>query len=161
MSLRFPLPKNRTFRFSLHTFRLSLLPLWRWIRNEFTVSVAKIFRSLCFDSLKWREPRDEWSKTQDKWSNPAQSYIVLPILYFPKKKWIKLMPKTIGNRKRDCAWGCARGINTTWENLQIAKHKSVQETNAFLICALQSADFLRWYVSPARNLTHNLLFYFQ
>ena len=36
----------------------------------------------------------------------------------------KLIPKTIGNRKRDCAWGCARGINTTWENLQIAKHKS-------------------------------------
>ena len=26
--------------------------------------------------------------------------------------------------KRDCAWGCARRINTTWENLQIEKHKS-------------------------------------
>ena len=35
-----------------------------------------------------------------------------------------LIPKTIGNRKRDCAWGWARGINTTWENLQIEKHKS-------------------------------------
>ena len=23
------------------------------------------------------------------------------------KKWIKWIPKTIGNRKRDCAWGCA------------------------------------------------------
>ena len=42
------------------------------------------------------------------------------------KKWIKLIPKTIniGNRKRDCAWGCAWGINTTWEDLQIEKHKS-------------------------------------
>ena len=40
------------------------------------------------------------------------------------KKWIKLLPKTIGNRKRDCAWGCDWGINTTWENLQIEKHKS-------------------------------------
>ena len=39
---------------------------------------------------------------------------------------IKLIPKTIGNRKRDCAWGCAWGINTTWENLQIEKHKSVR-----------------------------------
>ena len=38
----------------------------------------------------------------------------------------KLIPKTIGNRKRDCAWGCAWGINTTWENLQIEKHKSVR-----------------------------------
>ena len=28
-----------------------------------------------------------------------------PILFFPLKKWIKLIPKTIGNRKRDCAWG--------------------------------------------------------
>ena len=25
----------------------------------------------------------------------------------------RLIPKTIGNRKRDCALGCARGINTT------------------------------------------------
>ena len=38
----------------------------------------------------------------------------------------RLIPKTIGNRKRDCAWGCAWGINTTWENLQIEKHKSVR-----------------------------------
>ena len=39
---------------------------------------------------------------------------------------VLLIPKTIGNRKRDCAWGCAWGINTTWENLQIEKHKSVR-----------------------------------
>ena len=30
-----------------------------------------------------------------------------------------------------------------------------------LICALQSADFLGWCLSPKRNLTHNLFFYFQ
>ena len=41
--------------------------------------------------------------------------------FFSSKKWIKLIPKTIGNRKRDCAWGCARRINTTSE-----KHKSVR-----------------------------------
>ena len=42
------------------------------------------------------------------------------------EKWIKLslIPNIIGSRKRDCAWGCARGINTTWENRQIEKHKS-------------------------------------
>ena len=39
---------------------------------------------------------------------------------------IFLLPKAIGNRKRDCEWGCAWGINTTWENLQIEKHKSVR-----------------------------------
>ena len=34
-------------------------------------------------------------------------------------------------------------------------------TNAFLICAFRSADFLRWCLFPKRNLTHNLFFYFQ
>ena len=43
------------------------------ILNEFTLSVAKKIHTLCSDSLKPRQPRDEWSKTQDKWSNPAQS----------------------------------------------------------------------------------------
>ena len=57
------------------------------------------------------------------------------------KKWIKLIPKTIGNRKRDCAWGCAWGINTTWENLQIEKHKSGRRSfrspNWFVLFDLQ------------------------
>ncbi len=44
--------------------------------------------------------------------------------FFSSNKWIKLTPKTTGNRKRDCAWVCARRINTTSENLQIEKHKS-------------------------------------
>ena len=69
------------------------------IRNA-TFHCQNFFRPLCSPSFKWHEPRDEWSKTQDKWSNPAQSYFVLP-----SKNWIKLIPKTIGNRKRDCAWG--------------------------------------------------------
>ena len=62
MSSHFPLPKIRTFRFSLHPSRLSFLewpPCDAEIRNEFTISVAKKFRRLCSDSLKWREPRDE------------------------------------------------------------------------------------------------------
>ena len=42
------------------------------------------------------------------------------------EKMNQIILKTIGNRKKktDCAWGYARGINTTWENLQIEKHKS-------------------------------------
>ena len=52
----------------------------------------------------------------------------LPILCVRYFRWERerLIPKTIGNRKRDCAWDCAWGINTTWENLQIEKHKSVR-----------------------------------
>ena len=50
------------------------------IRNEFTLSIAKIFFALFVPpSFKRHEPHDEWSKIQDKWSNPAQSYFVLPI----------------------------------------------------------------------------------
>ena len=44
--------------------------------------------------------------------------------HLPGIRCTLLMPITIGNRKRDCAWGCARKINTTSENLQIEKDKS-------------------------------------
>ena len=82
MSLHFPLPKIRTFRFSLHTSRLSLHGevTWRWNSQwVHTFHSQKLFRPLCSPSFKWHEPRDEWLKTQDKWSNPGQSYFVLPI----------------------------------------------------------------------------------
>ena len=55
-------------------------PLWRWNSQwVHTFHCQKFFRPLCSPSFKWHEPRDGWSKTQDKWSNPAQSYFVLPI----------------------------------------------------------------------------------
>ena len=53
--------------------------------------------------------------------------------------------------------------NTTWENMQIEKYKSVrwaEGTNSWIVL-FRSADFLRWRLSPERNLTHNLFFYFQ
>ena len=146
MSLHFPLPKIRTFRFSLHHCRAKIgdeftLPLaknshnWRWAYtfpcqkfalfvSPFTLPVSPFTeRSPCwrwnsqwvhtfhfqkffhpqalFPSFKWHEPRDEWLKTQDK----IDQILPSPILFFPSKNWIKLIPKTIGNRKRDCAWG--------------------------------------------------------
>ena len=52
-------------------------PLWRWSSQwAHTFHCQKLFRPLCSPSFQWH---DEWSKTQDKWSNPAQSYFVLPI----------------------------------------------------------------------------------
>ena len=64
--------------------------------------------------------------------------------------------------KRDCAWGCARGINTTWKNLQIAKHKSVRWAELtpswFVLFNLQI--FSGGVYHPERNLTHNLFFLF-
>ena len=99
MNLHFPLPKIRTMgdeltlslaknsHFSFLSSHFPSLLSRRGhhggaeIRNEFTLSIAKNFFALrlCSPSFKWHEPRAEWSKTQDKWSNLAQSYFVLPI----------------------------------------------------------------------------------
>ena len=116
MNSHFPLPKIRNWRwaytFPCQKFALLVspfthpvspfterLPLWRWkLQWVHTFQCQNFFRPLCSPSFKWHEPRDEWSKTQDQ-------ILPSPILFFPSKKWIKLIPKTIGNRKRDCAWG--------------------------------------------------------
>ena len=83
MRLHFPLSKIRTFRFVVFTLPVSPFLDGHYcggeIRNELTLSVAKKIRPLCSDSRKWREPHDEWLKTQDKWSNHTQSYMVLSI----------------------------------------------------------------------------------
>ena len=108
MSLHFPLPKIRTSRFSLHTSRLSLhgevYHCGAENRNEFTLSIAKIFFALFVPPLSngtSRATSDRKPKTNDQ-ILPSP---ILTFLFFPLKKWIKLIPKTIGNRKRDCAWG--------------------------------------------------------
>ena len=76
-------------------------PWWRWYSQRVhTFHCQKNFRPLCFPSFKWHEPRDEWSKPKTN-----DQILPSPILFFPSKNWIKLIPKTIGNRKRDCAWG--------------------------------------------------------
>ena len=56
-------------------------PWWRWNSQwVHTFHCQKIFRpQALFPSFKRHEPRDKWSKTQDKWSNLAQSYFLLPI----------------------------------------------------------------------------------
>ena len=64
--------------------------------------------------------RWDFSANSERAKTKRKSSLLLAVL-----EYRRLKPKTIGNRKRDCAWGCARGINTTRENLQIEKHKSV------------------------------------
>ena len=58
------------------------LPWWRWNSQwVHTFHCQNFFSPSGFVpplDLS-NEPRDEWSKTQDKWSNLAQSYLVLPI----------------------------------------------------------------------------------
>ena len=104
MSLHFPLPKIRTFRFSLHTSRLSL-------HGEVTMVALKFAMSSHFPLPKHFSPSAfvlplGTSRTTSARKPKTNDQILpSPILFFPSKNWIKLIPKTIGNRKRDCAWG--------------------------------------------------------
>ena len=142
---------------------------WRWV-HTFRCQKCCTLRNSSHSSENSHYCQMEWRGIE-----VAKETIEFPAApsFFSLKKWIKLIPKTIGNRKRDCAWGCAQGMNTTWENLQIDEHHlrksadgKAQIRKAFvplteLICAFRSADFLRWCFSPERNLTHNLFLYFQ
>ena len=130
---------------------------------EFTPSVAKnvaLFEAVRI--LRTVKSRD-WhgiEAAKQKVEPPAASFFFL--VEKKSKKWFKLIPKTIGNRKRDCAWGCAWGINTTWENLQIEKHQSVrweERTPSWFV--LFDLQIFSGGVFPKRYLTHNLFFYFQ
>ena len=105
-------------------------PLWlRWAANEKKKSQTwdeitpqlwlqtkaalffRSFRTVVFDPL---HPREKQWKLKPE-TACSLSKLIIGVL----------IPKTIGNRKGDRAWGCARGINTIWENLQIKKDKSV------------------------------------
>ena len=110
---------QRDLHFSLPKICTSFSPLeWRWV---YTLRCQKgctlrnsSHPSFCFCQMAWQGI----GAPKQTIEFPAAPF------FFSSKKWIKLIQKTIGNRKRDCACGCARGINTTWENLQIEKHKS-------------------------------------
>ena len=119
MNLHFPLPKIRTIgneltlslaknsHFSFLPSHFPSLPSRRGhhcgakIRNEFTLSIAKIFFALFVPPLSNGTSR----ATSDRKPKTNDQILASPILFFPSKKWIKLIPKTIGNRKRDSAWG--------------------------------------------------------
>ena len=103
MNIHFPLPKIRTIgdgltlslaknsHFSFLPSHFPSLPSRRGhycgakIRNEFTLSITKN----CFTLFVPPLSNGNWSKTQDKWSNPAQSYFVLPIEKINTKNYWK------------------------------------------------------------------------
>ena len=73
-----------------------------------------------------------------------------------------LIPKTIGNRKRDCAWGCSgwltlpEKIYRSQSTNQSAKLNERLPDLCFAICRFSQVRF----ITPS-HLTHNLFFYFQ
>ena len=129
---------------------------------EFTLSVAKnvalfeTVRALRFASVKWR---DRGSKHRNKRSNFR--------LHRPsshrKKKRIKLIPKTIGNRKRDCAWCYARRIDKQLRKSadRKAQISPVSGTNALLICAFRLQIFWCGVYPPSTTSRTISFFYFQ
>ena len=120
MNLHFPLPKIRTigdeltlpcqkFALFVSPFTLPVSPFterspwWRWkLQWVHTFHCQNMFSPSGFvpplSKGTSRATSDRKPKTNDQ-------ILPSPILFFPSKNWIKLIPKTIGNRKRDCAWG--------------------------------------------------------
>ena len=79
-------------------------------------------------------------------------------LYETSKNSIKLIPKTIGNRKRDCAWGCA-GVKKLKKNqLLSTNHHQAKQISVLMICA-QQLIFLQFFNTRASSRT--ISFYFQ
>ena len=113
MNSHFHLPKIRTigdelnYTFPCQNLHFSFLPSRKGhhcgagIRNEFTLSIALNFFALFVPPLSNGTSRT----TSDRKPKTNDQILPSPILFFPLKNWIKLIPKTIGNRKRDCAWG--------------------------------------------------------
>ena len=70
---------------------------------------------------------------------------------------IKLIPKTIGNRKRDCAWGCA-GVKKLKKNqLLSTNHQNPYQLRLVMICA-QQLIFLQFFNTRASSRTISFLF---
>ena len=118
---------------------------------EFTLSVAK-------NVALFEVTGDRNSKTNDRNSGCTVLVLVEKI-----EKMNQIYSKNYWKEKKRL---CVRLRSGDKHHLrksadQKAQISSVSETNAFLICAFRSADFLRWCFSPERNLAHNLLFYFQ
>ena len=137
--MHFSLPKMCTLvlatsfaLFLAKTFPPQFLPPWMALSSHFPLPKTLHFsKRFAFFALS-NGVIDRGSKQQSKRSN----FRLHRSSFSPKKS-----KKSIGNRKRDCAWGCAWGINTTWENLQIEKHKSGRRSfrspNWFVLFDLQ------------------------
>ena len=109
MSLHFPLPKIRTFRFSVHTSRLSL----HW---EVTIVALKLAMSSHFPLPKFFSPtlfpplsNGTSRTTSDRKPKTNDQILPSPILFFPSKKWIKLIPKKLLEIEKEIVREVARG----------------------------------------------------
>ena len=123
MSSHFPLPTFPSQKFALFVSPFTLpvspfaerSPLWRWNSQwVHTFQGQKCFRPQALFPLFQKFFRPQALFLLFQIARAARRVIENPrlmiksclvLFFFPLKKWIKLIPKTIGNRKRDCAWG--------------------------------------------------------
>ena len=125
LSSHFPLPKT------LHYLKPSVrnLPKIRTLRDRFS-SVTR------WQGIEAPKETIEFSAA---------------LSFFSSKKWIKLIPKTIGNRKKRL---CVRLRSGDKHHLKKSSDRKAQIRKASvpltgLICAFRSEDFLRWCLSPS------------
>ena len=158
MNLHFPLPKIRTIgdeltlslaktsHFSFLPSRFPSLPSRRGhhcgaeIRNEFTLSIAKHFFAHFVPPLSNGTSR----ATSDRKPKTNDQILPSPILFFPSKKWIKLIPKLLEIEKeivREVARGDKPYLRKSTDRKAQIRKAFVQFSG--LICALRSVDFLR------------------
>ena len=145
--------------FLAKNFAPQFLTFWNALSSHFPLPKTLHFsKQVVFFALS-NGVIDKGSKQQS-----TQSNFRLHRSSFSSKKskiWIKLLPKTIGNRKRDCAWGCAWEISTTWENLQIEKHKSGRRSfrspNWFVLFDLQISQVV--FIPQARPHAQSLFLF--
>ena len=147
MNLHFPLPKIRIIGDEL-TLSLAKISHFSFlpsrgshhcgaeIRNEFTLSIAKNFFALFVPPLSngtSRATSDRKPKTNDQ---------ILPssVLFFSSKKMNQINTKNYWKKKKRLCVRWLGVINLTWENLQIAKHKSGRRSFSladwFVLCDL-------------------------
>ena len=73
-------------------------------------------------------------------------------LYETSKNSIKLIPKTIGNRKRDCAWGCA-GVKKLKKNQLLSTNHYQAKQIWVLMTSAQQLIFLQFFNTHASSRT--------
>ena len=120
---------------------------------------------------KWRHHCR--AKIGDKFalSLAKNSHLSFPPSHFPSlpsrrghlhetsKNSIKLIPKTIGNRKRDCAWGCA-GVKKLKKNqLLSTNHHQAKQIWVLMIQVVLNNWFFFNFLTPAHPHAQSLFLF--
>ena len=145
------------------------LPSWSWSTLLFERGVGgrgEIWRGIPQSNTKDQLPKPQTATVaaqvkqhipeQPGWKNNITSTEQI------SKKGIKLILKTIGNRKGDCAWSCSRWQTQPekiWKLQSTNQYNMRSEWHWFVRCNLQI--FSGFVFVTSNNFTHNLLFYFQ